>query len=345
MHPNLSNPFPEFGPLATTSFPKLLEHYRNAKKIILVDENTHEHCLEALLTQFDELTDAEVFILPCGEENKVLEVCFQVWEAWSEYRVGRHDLVINLGGGVVTDMGGFMASVFKRGVHFVNIPTSLLAMVDASVGGKTGIDLGPYKNQLGTFTSPQAVFIDTSFLYTLPEEEWLNGYAEMLKHGIIADASHFQRVATLSPMEITEELIQESVHIKYRIVAEDPMEQNQRKLLNFGHTIGHAIEGYGLTHDAPVPHGVAVAWGMLMESQISLQKGLLSETDYQTIDRCIKKYFPPIPDLSQTQEELYAVMGNDKKNKQGQVGLILLESIGKANFNGILSADEWKRLF
>jgi 3-dehydroquinate synthase len=345
MHPHLSNPFPEFGPLTTSGFAKLLDQYRNAKKLILVDENTHEYCLDALITQFDELTDAEVFLLPCGEENKVLEVCFQVWEAWSEYRVSRHDLVINLGGGVVTDMGGFIASIFKRGVTFVNIPTSLLAMVDASVGGKTGIDLGPYKNQIGTFANPHAVYIDTSFLSTLPEEEWLNGYAEMLKHGIISDAGHFHRVAALSPMEITHKLIEESVAIKYRIVSNDPLEQNQRKLLNFGHTVGHAIEGYGLTHGAPVPHGVAVAWGMLLEAQISLQKGLLGESDFHTIRQSITKFFPPIPDFSSIQDELFDLMKNDKKNNHGNVALIVLQSIGQADFNGVLSADEWNQLF
>jgi 3-dehydroquinate synthase len=268
-----------------------------------------------------------------------------VWEAWSEYRVSRHDLVINLGGGVVTDMGGFIASIFKRGVTFVNIPTSLLAMVDASVGGKTGIDLGPYKNQIGTFANPHAVYIDTSFLSTLPEEEWLNGYAEMLKHGIISDAGHFHRVAALSPMEITHKLIEESVAIKYRIVSNDPLEQNQRKLLNFGHTVGHAIEGYGLTHGAPVPHGVAVAWGMLLEAQISLQKGLLGESDFHTIRQSITKFFPPIPDFSSIQDELFDLMKNDKKNNHGNVALIVLQSIGQADFNGVLSADEWNQLF
>src|SRR5690606_12666250 len=146
----------------------LTNDYTNSKKVILVDENTHDACLEYLLTAFDGLEDAEVMLLPAGEENKVMEVCFQVWEALSEYGVGRQDLIINLGGGVVTDMGGFIASLYKRGVDFINIPTSLLAMVDASVGGKTGIDLGMYKNQLGVFANPKRVFVDLGFLNTLP---------------------------------------------------------------------------------------------------------------------------------------------------------------------------------
>src|SRR5690606_19825507 len=162
----------------------LTNDYTNSKKVILVDENTHDACLEYLLTAFDGLEDAEVMLLPAGEENKVMEVCFQVWEAMSEYGVGRRDLIINLGGGVVTDMGGFIASVYKRGVDFINIPTTLLGMVDASIGGKTGIDLGPLKNQLGVFSNPKAIYVDVTFLETLETKDVVNGYAEMLKHAL-----------------------------------------------------------------------------------------------------------------------------------------------------------------
>lgn len=232
----------EIGSLASSSFSEFLRGYSNSKKVILLDENTHDHCLEYLLTAFSGLEDAEVMLLPSGEENKVMEVCFQVWEAWSEYQIGRNDLVINLGGGVVTDMGGFIASIFKRGLNFIQIPTSLLAMVDASVGGKTGIDLGRHKNQLGVFANPEKVYIDPGFLKTLPAEELKNGYSEMLKHGLIADKLHWENLKKIN-FENSENLLALilcSIAIKNKIVLSDPLEKADRKKLNFGHTFGHA---------------------------------------------------------------------------------------------------------
>ena len=191
----------EIGNLTKSSFQNLLSSkYINSKKVILVDENTHDFCLEYLLTTFDELKEAEVMLLPVGEENKVMEVCFQVWEALSEYKIGRKDVIINLGGGVVSDMGGFIASIYKRGIDFINIPTTLLSMVDASIGGKTGIDLGRHKNQLGTFTDPIAIYIDVLFLQTLPQTEILNGYAEMLKHALIFDEAYWNELISITSM-------------------------------------------------------------------------------------------------------------------------------------------------
>jgi 3-dehydroquinate synthase len=264
----------EFGSILSSSFEALIDvRYEKSKKIIIVDENTHDNCLEYLLTSFDQLKDAEVMLLPAGEENKVMEVCFQVWNALSEYRIGRKDLIINLGGGLVTDMGGFMASVYKRGVDFIHIPTSLLGMVDASIGGKTGIDLGPFKNQLGTFSQAQKIYIDPIFLATLPEAELWNGYAEMLKHALIADPDHWKSLISISSPEelINLSLIQKSAEIKMSFVNQDPFEKGSRKLLNFGHTIGHAIEGFSLEKDQPIAHGHAVAIGLLLESELSFR--------------------------------------------------------------------------
>ena len=170
----------EIGSLLSSSLSEVLSKYKNHNIIIVVDSNTHDACLEYLITTFPGLEKAEIILLPNGEENKVMEVCMQVWNAFTEYGFGRRDLVLNVGGGVVTDMGGFIASVFKRGMDFIHIPTSLLGMVDAAVGGKNGIDLGPYKNQLGTIEKPKNVYVDTAFLSTLPEQEFYNGYAEML---------------------------------------------------------------------------------------------------------------------------------------------------------------------
>ena len=323
----------EFGKLEETSFSKLLQSFSQSKKVIIVDENTHDCCLEFLITQFDELTDAEIILLPAGEENKVMEVCFQVWQALSEYKIGRNDLIINLGGGVVTDMGGFIAALFKRGVKFVNIPTSLLAMVDASVGGKTGIDLGAYKNQIGVFANPTAVYIDHRFLSSLPEAEWVNGYAEMLKHGIIGSKSHWDNLISLQPTEVTQTLIYESVAIKNEIVRSDPTEKNNRKLLNLGHTIGHALEGYLLTTDQKIPHGIAVAWGILFESKIAVAKNILPPEIYVEIEREILAKFPPPPDLKPIATTIFELMLNDKKNDHNRVKCVLPTQIGHATID------------
>lgn len=244
----------------------------------MVDENTHDYCLEYLITTFPALESAEIILLPCGEENKVMEVCFQVWEALSEYGINRSDLIINLGGGVVTDMGGFIASVFKRGVAFVHIPTTLLGMVDAAIGGKTGIDMGGYKNQLGTFTMPLVTYVDTRFLATLPAEEWRNGMAESYKHALIGDQVLWNAMQ-LFEEEAREGLIYRSAALKAQIVNRDEKERNERKLLNFGHTIGHALEGFFLLEEAAIPHGTAVAYGMIAESYLSFKRNRISEAE------------------------------------------------------------------
>ena len=188
----------EIGSLETSGFTNFIQQrYSDSKIVIMVDENTNDNCLEYLITTFDFLAEAEVMLLPSGEENKVMEVCFQVWEALSDYGIGRRDLVINLGGGVVTDMGGFIASVYKRGVDFIQIPTTLLSQVDASVGGKLGIDFQGFKNHLGVFTLPNAVLIDPVFLETLSEREKRSGFAEILKHCLIHDFLVYEKASVL----------------------------------------------------------------------------------------------------------------------------------------------------
>ncbi len=330
----------EFCALEESSFSKILEKYKSFRKIIIVDENTHEFCLEFLITQFDELTDAEIILLPAGEENKVMEICFQVWQALSEYKISRNDLIINLGGGVVTDMGGFIASVYKRGVKFINIPTSLLAMVDASVGGKTGIDLGAFKNQLGVFSDPLAVYIDYRFLSTLPKKEWINGYAEMLKHGIIYSEQHWNNLIDTHPEKVTIELIYESVSIKNEIVLKDPKESGERKLLNFGHTIGHAIEGYFLEKENNISHGVAVAWGMLLESKIALNKNMLSQKIYTSISKVINTHFPTMPCLEDDLSTIYEIMLQDKKNSANNIKCVLPTKIGMASYDVVIEQED-----
>lgn len=334
----------ELGRIVESDFSLLLNtKYKKAKKIILVDENTHDYCLEFLITTFEELKEAEVMLLPVGEENKVLEVCFQVWEALSEYKISRKDLIINLGGGVVSDMGGFIASIYKRGIDFINIPTTLLSMVDASVGGKTGVDLGRFKNQIGTFTNPKGLFVDVSFLSTLPQNEVLNGFAEMLKHGLIASKTYWQELTSLASMDdlITEKLVCTSIDIKNEIVKSDPKEANERKKLNFGHTIGHGLEGFFLASD-PIGHGHAVGIGMLAESFISFKRGILSETDWNEISEVLMALFPLLPISSEDIDTIIELMRNDKKNSEDQIKSCLLTSVGSCIYDQDLSIEEIK---
>lgn len=323
----------EVGSLVDSSFVHLLTNeYADSKKVILVDENTHDECLEYLLTAFDGLEEAEVMLLPEGEENKVMEVCFQVWEAFGEYGVGRRDLVINLGGGVVTDMGGFIASIYKRGVDFINIPTSLLGMVDASVGGKTGIDMGMYKNQLGVFANPKRVFVDLGFLNTLPSMELANGYAEMIKHGLIADNMHWNNIKNLNPREDewNSDWIIESIKIKNDIVISDPFEKDLRKKLNFGHTFGHAFEGMSLGWENPIPHGHAVALGMIAEAFISKERNLLSNEAFEEIKETITTRFEMMSFSEEVVSPLFELMQNDKKNFDQKIKCVLLTAIGES---------------
>jgi 3-dehydroquinate synthase len=332
----------EIGSLTSSSFSKFLESYSNSKKVIFVDENTHDNCLEYLLTAFSGLEDAEIMLLPCGEENKVMEVCFQVWEAWSEYKIERNDLVINLGGGVVSDMGGFIASIFKRGLDFIQIPTSLLSMVDASIGGKTGIDLGRHKNQLGVFSNPLKVYVDPGFLKTLPAKELKNGYSEMLKHGLIKDKFHWENLKNINfdNVENLTSLIFESIQIKNKIVLNDPFELGERKKLNFGHTFGHAIEGFFLGEEGEVAHGHAVAIGILAESFVSKQRSFLSDENFEEISNVILSHFEmPLFKLDWI-DSIYNLMLNDKKNFDQKVQCILLNDLGECIINQIIGKED-----
>lgn len=273
------------------------------------------HCPEAI----------EVIIKP-GEQQKDLRTIQRIWNKLLKHNADRHSLLINLGGGVISDMGGFAASCFKRGIDFINIPTTLLAMVDASVGGKTGVDFGSYKNQIGTFAEPKAVLLNTMFLSTLPEREILSGLAEMLKYGFIADPDLLQ-----VDLENYESFIQRAAEIKKKIVAEDPFEQGKRKILNFGHTIGHAIESHRLTGESPLLHGEAVALGMWCALWLSVQKLGLDEM----ILRDYEKKLPML--LSEAQvvvceqdiEDIMKKLVHDKKSRDGKPQFVLLEDLGK----------------
>ena len=329
------------GSIANSEFGQLIQDYSDRNVIVIVDENSHDDCLSYLIENFPVLENSEIVLLPNGEENKVMEVCFQVWESFTAHNYSRSDLVINLGGGVVTDMGGFIASIFKRGMNFINIPTSLLGMVDAAIGGKNGIDLNKYKNQLGTFVHPMHVFIDTEFLKTLPGEEIFNGYAEMLKHALIKDKLLWNQLKIIKTEKelIQEDIIYKSILIKNNIIDEDPNEGGLRKILNFGHTIGHALETYFMS-SSPISHGHAVALGMCAEAYISWQRKQLTQEQFKEIESTITRSFPMINLSPMNVEEIIKLMYQDKKNVKGKIMCTLLMGIGNSIFNVVLNEEE-----
>lgn len=333
----------EFGLIEDSSFGNLLQKFEGRNKVIIVDENTNACCLPRLIGQFDALCNAEIIVLPVGEETKDIEIATSVWDALSDYSVSRHDLIINLGGGVITDFGGFVASCYKRGVAFVNIPTSLLAMVDASIGGKTGINLGKFKNQIGVFANPHVVYIDPTFLETLPNEELRSGFAEMLKHGILISEEEFDRVLTfLKQGKVDSELLLSSINCKKEIVERDFRETGDRKLLNLGHTFGHAIEGVFIEQSS-FKHGDCVAFGIMVESIISNQIGELTDAVCTKIVESLMMYYP-FPKLSSDDlAKVVALLHNDKKNKDGKILSCLIKDFGKCVYDQEVTEEQVKR--
>lgn len=330
----------EIGSLLDSSLEKMLANkFQNAKIAILVDDNTHEYCLEFLITNFSQLSNAEIIQIPSGEESKDLEICVQIWEALTDYRFGKKDLLINLGGGMITDLGGFVASVYKRGISFVNIPTSLLAMVDAGIGGKNGVDFKGIKNQLGCIQFTEHTFVDESFLQTLPEIEIKNGFAEIIKHALIADDKLWKVIREGNGnTEINSDLINRSIQIKMEIVERDPLETGQRKLLNFGHTIGHGLEGAFLEIN-PISHGHAVAIGMIGEAYISMKVGLLNEDDFNEIKCLIFAIYPIVKFSEPLKKEILNFIYQDKKNQMNKINCTLLKGIGVASFDNYIEEE------
>ncbi|MPS64440.1 MAG: 3-dehydroquinate synthase [Chryseobacterium sp.] len=311
-------------------------HEKSFSKIfILVDENTHEYCLPVLLGNMETDLGFEILEIEAGEEMKNIQTANQLWEILTEMKADRKALVINLGGGVITDMGGFVASTYKRGIQFINIPTTLLSMCDASIGGKTGIDLMHFKNMVGTFTFPEQIFIYPKFLETLPFKELRSGFAEMLKHGLIADQTHWENLVRINKLD-TESLtpyIETSMNIKQNVVDQDFHEKNIRKTLNFGHTIGHAIESLCLSQGNPILHGEAVAAGMICEAHLSYLEGLLSEEDAKVIIESIQKYYPYLDISDFKDKDIFALLLNDKKNVDSKINFSLLSGIGTCVFD------------
>lgn len=303
---------------------------------VLADETTRYHCYEQIRTQ---LPAHRLIVIPTGERHKNLDTCKSVWQQMTEAALDRHSVVVAIGGGVVGDLGGFCASTFKRGIDFVLIPTTLLAMADASIGGKTGIDMGSLKNHLGTFAMPAATWIATSFLLTLPRSEVRSGFAEIIKHTILSDRSLFKAIAG-KPLEQQDwtTLVKKSVAFKTSVIRKDPRESGLRKILNYGHTIGHALEGYALLSEKPMLHGEAVAAGMVMEAHIAWKKGLLREQEFGEIREFILRIFgqAELPADERWLESIH----QDKKNMGNEIRMALPRRIGKAVFDIPVSAGE-----
>lgn len=312
------------------------------KYFILVDENSLKFCFQGLLANVGSLANAEVIEISSGEENKTIEVCSGIWEVLSNLGADRHSMLINLGGGVITDMGGFIAGTFKRGIRFINIPTTLLSQVDASIGGKVGVDLNHLKNEVGLFNSPDAVIIDPSFLNTLPRNQLMSGFAEIIKHALICDADYWEKVknTTFYELESLDELIHHSLRLKNAVVLEDPYETGRRKILNFGHTIGHAIESFSLESSGKsLLHGEAVALGMICESYISYKLKMLSESNLYDITSFIMKHYKKTEFDNMYFHRLIELMRHDKKNRNGKMYFSLLNGIGNCKTDVEINAD------
>ncbi len=306
---------------------------------VLADENTEKYCLPTLRQKLQR--DFPVIIIPSGETYKNLSSTGYIWEKMISLGMDRHSLLINLGGGVIGDMGGWAASTYMRGIDFIQIPTTLLSMVDSSVGGKLGIDFHQYKNLIGLIKDPAGVYVFTGFLSTLENRQLRSGFAEMIKHGLIRDYAHFEALHDKRWEEaaLYEPNIIRSIVIKKEVVEKDPLEKGLRKILNFGHTIGHAIESFHLMSEEPLLHGEAIAIGMIIESKISELLGFLSKNENQMIFQRIVNIFGHHPGKVPDYWELHRSLSLDKKNQKGNILYTLLKSPGEAIYNMEVERD------
>jgi len=315
----------------------------HSKIFILVDANTKKHCLEMFLENAQLPSDIEIIEIEAGESFKNIDTCSFLWNKLSELGADRKSLMINLGGGVITDMGGFVASTFKRGIRFINIPTTLLSMVDASVGGKTGVDLGALKNQIGLFSNPEMVLIDMNFLDTVSEREMKSGLAEIIKYGFTFDQNLWLTIKEFKEVEreTIRKLVHRSVVIKNNVVLADLLENDIRKSLNFGHTIGHAIESYFLesAHKENLTHGEAIAIGMVIELYYSSKVLDLPLDLAEELLGFINNFYGKVNIQKEDYPEIIDLMKFDKKNVSGKVNFVLLETLEKCKLDIQLPAD------
>lgn len=303
---------------------EIIDLEKFSKVVVITDEKIPQE----FLNQFEKIS------LPAGEETKNIKTVQVIWEKMLELGCDRKTLVINLGGGVVGDMGGFAASTFMRGVQFLQVPTTLLAAVDASVGGKVGIDFAGVKNLIGSFNQPIGVIVDVDTFKTLPDREFISGFGEIIKHGLVANQEYFIKVTRKKPREFSEkeliEIIKRSCEIKAKIISEDEQESGSRKLLNFGHTIGHAIESLSLETNSPLLHGEAVSIGIIAEAKISERMGLLNEGEFLEIEKAFNNAGLPTRYQTGDLDKVFRLLSKDKKSEAGIINWTLIKRIGEA---------------
>jgi 3-dehydroquinate synthase len=319
----------------------LFDFSRYSKLFIITDETVAPLYLDKLQNNLS--SKAETIILPSGEKAKDIHYLTKIWQAMIDAQLDRKSLVINLGGGVIGDIGGFASSTYMRGIAFINIPTTILSQVDESVGGKTMISFGGIKNIVGTFHQPSAVIIDVDTLETLPERQLLNGFAEIIKHGLIKDKEYFELVTRKKPNDFSQEelieIIARSNEIKAGVVQEDEKESGYRKIVNYGHTIGHAIEALSLETDNPLLHGEAVSIGIVAENKIAVEIGMLSKEDAEMVKKSLENAGLPVEISDFNADTIIEKMKLDKKNMDGKINFTLLKTIGKAIINQTVSED------
>lgn len=330
------------GDLATA-----LSECEHDKLFVLVDSTTRETCWP-VVKDFLCLKNANLVTIGDTDTHKDLDSVLQVWKSLGEGGASRHSCLVNLGGGMITDLGGFAAATFKRGIDFINIPTTLLSMVDASVGGKTGINFGGLKNEIGVFCDSKFVILDTQFLGTLDAANICSGYAEMLKHGLISDESMWRELVGFDlsrpDLKLLQRMVGDSVKVKERIVLQDPHEHGIRKALNLGHTFGHAFESWALKR-TPVLHGYAVAWGLIPELYLSVAKANFPVEVMRATVAFIKENYGTLPITCDDYEELIELMHHDKKNQNGIINFTLLGGIGNIRINQTADVEEIKEAF
>lgn len=318
-----------------------LHQKKYSKVAVLTDQNTAAFCyplLKAAIPAHDSIE-----ILP-GEEHKNLATCDLIWSRMTAQALDRHSVLIVIGGGVLGDMGGFCAATYKRGIDFILIPTTLLSQVDASIGGKLGIDYQHFKNHIGVFQTPAFTLLHSGFLRTLPEAEKRSGFAEVIKHCLIADREMWQKIRTRSIEDQPwDELLKHSVEVKAKVVKTDPYERGLRKTLNAGHTVGHAVETYLLQSDRKILHGEAVAVGLVCEAYLAKEKAMLSEDEFQEIRNYIIQTFGKVLLKESDSEAIAGLTSQDKKNRENRILCVLLDGIGNAKWDCEISSDEVKR--
>ncbi|MGA1544733.1 MAG: 3-dehydroquinate synthase [Saprospiraceae bacterium] len=321
---------------ASEALNSFIKPHHFSQIVLLVDRNTERDCLPLL-----HLNHPSIISIPAGEAYKTIATCEIIWKKMLQMTLDRNCLMINLGGGVIGDMGGFCAATYKRGIAFIQMPTTLLSMVDASIGGKLAVDLGAVKNSIGVFQNPKAVIIDPHFLKTLSLREIRSGFAEIIKHSLIWSPTQWEELQMIKELSTVDwmQWLEKSIEVKKEVVLADPFEKGIRKALNFGHTIGHAVESYFLETDHPLLHGEAIAIGMIAESYLSMRLTNLSKTDLEVITRFILNHYGHCYLPEKSFEYLLKMMSNDKKNQGNTINFTLIITPGQCTINQIASDE------